>query len=128
MTPPEAFRKETIQTYAAGWPPVFLGDLAYYIEEFDLRDCASEIDTDEVAVHILTGDYDYSATVEHGRAAHQAIAGSTWSVMRDLDPYPRTLNPHHPPKREASRKTTQAIREKADHRHWRCGGLRRGHL
>ena len=90
---PEAFRKETIQTYAAGWPPVFLGDLAYYIEEFDLRDCAGEIDTDEVAVHILTGDYDYSATVEHGRAAHQAIAGSTWSVMCNLGHFPMSENP-----------------------------------
>ncbi len=90
---PEAFRKETIQTYAAGWPPVFLGDLAYYIEEFDLRDCAGEIDTGEVAVHILTGDYDYSATVAHGRAAHQAIAGSTWSVMRNIGHFPMSENP-----------------------------------
>ena len=41
--------------------------LWYYLEDYDLRDLASTIDTNQVAVHILTGHYDYSATVEQGR-------------------------------------------------------------
>ena len=52
-TSPLPYRKETAQAYASGWPPVFLGDLWYYIAEYDLRDLASSIDTSEVGVHIF---------------------------------------------------------------------------
>ncbi|MCY3851289.1 MAG: alpha/beta hydrolase [Acidimicrobiaceae bacterium] len=96
MTAPQSpveFRKETIQAYASGWPPVFIGDLAYYIEEFDIRSTASLIDTSEVGVHILTGDYDPNATVEKGREAHEAIAGSTFAAMPELGHFPMSENP-----------------------------------
>jgi pimeloyl-ACP methyl ester carboxylesterase len=90
---PAAYRKETSFVYAAGWPPVFLGDLHYYVSEYDLRDAASSIDTNQVGVHILSGEYDYSGTAELGRAAHEAIAGSTWSEMRGLGHFPMSENP-----------------------------------
>ena len=90
---PVELRKETIQTYAAGWPPAFIGDLAYYAEEFDIREQAGEIDTGRIGVHILTGEYDPSATVEHGQAAHDAIAGSTFAVMPELGHFPMSENP-----------------------------------
>lgn len=92
-TSPQAYRKETAQTYAAGWPPAFLGDLAYYCVEFDLRDRAHLIDTSRVGVHILTGEYDYSATPAHGRRAHEAIAGSTFSEMAGLGHFPMSEDP-----------------------------------
>ena len=90
---PLAYRKETIQTYAAGWPPVFLGDLWYYISEYDLRDKAKDIDTRQIGVHIFSGEYDFSATTEMGRAAHEAIAGSTFCEMEGIGHFPMSENP-----------------------------------
>jgi pimeloyl-ACP methyl ester carboxylesterase len=92
-TSPEGYRKETSQIYAAGWPPVFLGDLHYYAVEFDLRDQAAKIDTSRVAVHILSGEYDFSGTVEAGRAAHEAITGSKWTEMKGLGHFPMSEDP-----------------------------------
>lgn len=92
-TSPEALRKETIQTYAAGWPPAFLGDLHYYMVDFDLREKAASIDTNRVGVHILSGEYDYSASPAMGRAAHEAIGGSTFAVMDGLGHFPMSEDP-----------------------------------
>jgi len=92
-TSPVARRKETIQAYAAGWPPAFLGDLWYYIVDYDLRDRAHEIDTTRVAVHILSGEYDYSGTIELGRQAHEAIDGSTFTEMAGLGHFPMSEDP-----------------------------------
>lgn len=92
-TSPEPYRKETTQIYASGWPPVFLGDLHYYLEEFDIREEAVQIDASQVAVHILSGEYDFSATVEAGREAHEAISGSTWSAMPGLGHFPMSEDP-----------------------------------
>jgi len=90
---PLPYVKETSFVYASGWPQSFIGDLHYYIADYDLRDRASEIDTDEVAVHILSGEYDHSGTSELGKAAHEAIAGSTWSEMKNVGHFPMSENP-----------------------------------
>jgi pimeloyl-ACP methyl ester carboxylesterase len=90
---PEALRKETSFVYASGWPPAFIGDLYYYVVDYDLRREAAAIDTNKVAVHILSGEYDTSGTLELGRAAHEAIAGSTWSAMKDVGHFPMSENP-----------------------------------
>jgi pimeloyl-ACP methyl ester carboxylesterase len=79
--------------YAAGWPPAFLGDLHYYLVDYDLRQTASRIDTGKVAVHILSGEYDSSGTLERGQAAHAAIPGSTWSGMTGVGHFPMSENP-----------------------------------
>ena len=92
-TSPEPLRKETIQTYAAGWPPAFLGDLYYYMVDYDLRERAADIDTAQVGVHILSGEYDYSASPAMGRAAHEAIAGSTFAEMKGLGHFPMSEDP-----------------------------------
>jgi len=92
-TSPEAFRKETSQVYASGWPPAFLGDLYYYLVDYDLRETASQIDTTKVAVHILTGEYDASGTLEHGQAAQAAIPGATWTAMMGMGHFPMSENP-----------------------------------
>ena len=92
-TSPDPYRKETIQTYAAGWPPAFLGDLWYYIVDYDLRDLAAAIDTGAVGVHIMSGEYDYSGTVELGREAHEAIPGSTFTEMPGVGHFPMSEHP-----------------------------------
>ena len=90
---PTAYRKETSFVYASGWPPAFLGDLYYYLEEYDLREKAKSIDTNAVGVHIFSGEYDYSATLEMGRAAHAAIEGSNFTEMRGVGHFPMSENP-----------------------------------
>ena len=92
-TSPEAYRKETSQVYAAGWPPALLGDLFYYCVDYDLRAEAAKIDTAKVAVHILSGEYDASGTAELGEAAHRAIPGSTFQVMKGVGHFPMSENP-----------------------------------
>ena len=92
-TSPEALRKETSQVYASGWPPAFLGDLYYYVVDYDLRQTAAQIDTSKVGVHILSGEYDASGTAELGEAAHKAIPGSTWATMSGVGHFPMSENP-----------------------------------
>ena len=92
-TAPIAYRKETGFLYASGWPPAFLGDLYYYQNEFDIRESASQISTEQVGVHILSGEYDYSGTPALGRAAHEAIAGSTFTEMSGLGHFPMSEDP-----------------------------------
>jgi len=92
-TSPAPYRKETSFVYASGWPPLFLGDLFYYLEDYDLRSHAREIDTRRVGVHILSGEYDYSGTSELGRAAHEAIPGSSFTEMKGLGHFPMSENP-----------------------------------
>jgi pimeloyl-ACP methyl ester carboxylesterase len=88
---PAAYRKETAYAYAAGWPQSFSGDLHYYFDDFDLR--ATPVDTTKTAVHILTGEYDHSAPIEAGRTAHEAIEGSTFTVMEGLGHFPMSEDP-----------------------------------
>ena len=92
-TSPKAYRKETAFVYSSCWPPAFLGDLYYYIEDYDLTETAGDIDTGRVGVHILSGEYDHTGTPELGRAAHLAIPGSTWQEMKGLGHFPMSENP-----------------------------------
>jgi pimeloyl-ACP methyl ester carboxylesterase len=90
---PEPLRRETVWAYSSGWPPAFLGDLHYYLVDHDLTEEAAAIDSRRVGVHLLTGEYDASATIEHGQAAHDAIAGSTFTVMDGVGHFPMAENP-----------------------------------
>jgi pimeloyl-ACP methyl ester carboxylesterase len=90
---PEPLRRETLWAYSCGWPPAFLGDLYFYLVDHDLTDEAAAIDTNRVGVHLLTGEYDASATIEHGQAAHDAIAGSTFAAMNGVGHFPMAENP-----------------------------------
>jgi pimeloyl-ACP methyl ester carboxylesterase len=90
---PTAYRKETAFAYAAGWPPAFGGDLHYYFDDHDLTGDTATIDTSSVAVHILSGEYDHNAPPSHGRAAHDAISGSTFTEMTGLGHFPMSEDP-----------------------------------
>lgn len=92
-TSPDPYRKETIQLYSAGWPQAFLGDLHYYMADYDLRETAGTIDTNKVDVHIMSAEYDYSGTVEKGREAHDTIIGSTFTEMPGVGHFPMSENP-----------------------------------
>jgi pimeloyl-ACP methyl ester carboxylesterase len=92
-TSPEARRMETVFAYSSGWPPAFLGDLYYYLNDHDLTAEAANIDTSKVPVYLLTGEYDNSASIEHGKAAHDAIEGSTFAVMERIGHFPMSEDP-----------------------------------
>ena len=90
---PKCYRKETSFIYSAAWPQVFHGDLFYYMNDYDLKEAASQINTQKISVHILSGEYDCSATTEMGYEAHCAIVGSTWAEMKGLGHFPMSENP-----------------------------------
>ncbi len=92
-TSPERYRRETMQIYAAGWPPAFYGDLHYYLEGYDLTGKAQDIDTEQCGVYILSGKYDISGTTELAIEAHQAIKGSELSIMENMGHFPMSENP-----------------------------------
>ena len=50
----------------------FIGDLYYYMQDLTLP-IKHKIDTNQVGVHILSGEYDYSGTSELGKAADQGV-------------------------------------------------------
>jgi pimeloyl-ACP methyl ester carboxylesterase len=89
---PEKWRRETAWIYSQGSPPVFKGDLNYYFIEHDLTDGARDIDTSKVGVYILSGEYDYSAHPELGRALADQIPGSTFVPMPGLGHFPMAEN------------------------------------
>lgn len=81
---PEQFRRETAWVYSQGAPQVFQSDLDYYLGEHDLTKTASQIDTARTQVHVISGDYDWSATPERSKALADAIPGATYTLMEGI--------------------------------------------
>ncbi len=90
---PEAGRHETIWCYSQGAPPVFKGDLYYHGVDHDLRDELARIDTSQVAVFLLTGEYDWNTTPELSRTTAAAIPGAVYQTMHGLGHFPMSENP-----------------------------------
>jgi pimeloyl-ACP methyl ester carboxylesterase len=90
---PEAFKRETVWVYSQGAPPVFKGDLDYYLVEHDLTETAKTIDTTETAVHVLNGEYDWSAYPAAGQALAEEIDGATYVTMNGVGHFPMSENP-----------------------------------
>jgi pimeloyl-ACP methyl ester carboxylesterase len=90
---PEPLRRETSWVYSQGAPPVHQGDLVFYLGEHDLTETAHLIDTTKTAVHVVSGDYDWSATPERCKALADAITGAHYHPMRNLGHFPMSENP-----------------------------------
>jgi pimeloyl-ACP methyl ester carboxylesterase len=90
---PEKFRRETAWVYSQGGPQVFQGDLDYYLGEHDLTSTASQIDTSKTQVHVISGDYDWSATPERSKALADAIPGATYTRMEGVGHFPMSEDP-----------------------------------
>jgi pimeloyl-ACP methyl ester carboxylesterase len=90
---PEQFRRETVWVYSQGAPQVFQGDLDYYLGEHDLTETASQIDTAKTQVHVISGDYDWSATPERAKALADAIPGATYTLMEGMGHFPMSEDP-----------------------------------
>ena len=90
---PEPHRRETVWVYSQGAPQVFQGDLDYYLGEHDLTKTAAEIDTSKTQVHVISGDYDWSATPERAKALADAIPGATYTRMEGMGHFPMSEDP-----------------------------------
>lgn len=90
---PEEFVRETVWVYSQGAPPVFKGDLEYYLIEHDLTDKARDIDTSQTGVWIVSGEYDWSAPPAAGELLANEIAGSHFVRMDGMGHFPMSENP-----------------------------------
>ncbi len=90
---PEASKQETIWIYSQGAPAVFKGDLHYYSLEHDLTETAHRIDTSKVAVYLLGGEYDWSASPADVRALADRVKGSRFTEMDGVGHFPMSENP-----------------------------------
>ncbi len=79
--------------YAQGGPAVFFGDIAFYSGDWDMRDRVHRIDTNRVPLFMLTGEYDYSCTVEHSQATAAKIPGAHFQAMVGVGHFPFAENP-----------------------------------
>ncbi|MGW5239202.1 alpha/beta fold hydrolase [Monashia sp. NPDC004114] len=90
---PEKYVRETVWVYSQGAPPVFKGDLEYYMVEHDLTDTAKTIDTSKLGVWVLSGEYDWSAPPMAGEALANEVAGSHFVPMPGLGHFPMSEHP-----------------------------------
>jgi pimeloyl-ACP methyl ester carboxylesterase len=79
--------------YAQGGPGVFAGDIAFYADEWDARDRVGQIDTSRCPLFMLTGEYDYSCTVEASEATAAKIPGARFQRMNRIGHFPFAENP-----------------------------------
>ncbi|MEM7412030.1 MAG: alpha/beta hydrolase [Myxococcota bacterium] len=93
-TAPEAYRRETEWVYSQGAPPVFKGDLYYYSVDHHMSpEELAGIDTGQCAVHMLTGEFDWTATPSASEATAQQIPGATYATMAGLGHFPMCEDP-----------------------------------
>lgn len=90
---PQEHRRRAAWIYSQGGPGVYTGDLAFYSEEFDGHVVGPRIDTAQVPVTLMTGEYDYSATVADGERLAALIPGSRFVAMPGLGHFPMSEHP-----------------------------------
>jgi len=79
--------------YAQGGPAVFYGDIAFYAGDWDARDRVGRIDTNRCRLFMLTGEYDYSCTIEASAATAAKIPGVRFQPMPGMGHFPFAENP-----------------------------------
>lgn len=92
---PQRFRDEAAAIYAQGRPGVYMGDLAYYSDDFDGAALAPALARSARPICLLTGAYDYSASPDSTRALWELIGRDVadFTVMEDLGHFPMIENP-----------------------------------
>lgn len=90
---PAECAEEIVWHYAQGGPAVFYGDIAFYAGDWDARERVGRIDTNRARLFMLTGEYDYSCTVEHSAATAAKIKGVRFQPMPGMGHFPFAENP-----------------------------------
>lgn len=92
-TSPEYYKRQIWWQYSSQGIGVFSGDLKFYFKGWDGRGRIETINTKICPVYMLTGEYDYSCTVEASRATAAMIKGASFEEMKGLGHFPLTENP-----------------------------------
>jgi pimeloyl-ACP methyl ester carboxylesterase len=93
-TSPRSDAWETLWHYMQGGPGVFLGDLHYYFTDGDLRNGLLDgLNTEKCPLHLLTGEYDLSATPQLTADLAKAVNANSFQVMEGLGHFPMSENP-----------------------------------
>src|ERR1019366_3703768 len=90
---PAEWQEQITWQYGQGGPSVFLGDIAFYAGDWDARERVGRIDTNRCRLFMLTGEYDYSCTVEMSEATAAKIPGVTFRAMSGIGHFPFAENP-----------------------------------
>jgi pimeloyl-ACP methyl ester carboxylesterase len=90
---PERFRRESWWHYSQGGHDVYVGDLHFYTKDWDPRDKLGDIDTEECAMYLLAGEYDFSATPADTKAVADAVPGAHYTLMEGMGHFPMVENP-----------------------------------
>jgi pimeloyl-ACP methyl ester carboxylesterase len=90
---PARHKKEIWWIYSQAAAGVYNGDIAFYSGDWDARERVKRIDTSRCSVHLLTGEYDYSCTVEMSEATAARIRGARFTPMPGLGHFPMAENP-----------------------------------
>ena len=90
---PAEYVEQITWHYGQGGPQVFFGDIAFYSGEWDARERVGRIDTNRCPLFMLTGEYDYSCTVELSEATAAKIPGVRFQAMQGIGHFPFAENP-----------------------------------
>jgi pimeloyl-ACP methyl ester carboxylesterase len=90
---PAEYQEAIAWHYGQGGPAVFYGDIAFYSGDWDARQRVGRIDTTRCRLFMLTGEYDYSCTVEMSQATAAKIPGVRFQAMQGIGHFPFAENP-----------------------------------
>jgi pimeloyl-ACP methyl ester carboxylesterase len=90
---PAEYTEQITWHYGQGGPQVFFGDIAFYSGDWDGRERVGRIDTNRCRLFMLTGEYDYSCTVELSEATAAKIKGVRFQAMPGIGHFPFAENP-----------------------------------
>jgi pimeloyl-ACP methyl ester carboxylesterase len=90
---PAEWQEQIAWQYGQGGPAVFSGDIAFYSGDWDARERVGRIDTNRCPLFMLTGEYDYSCTVEMSAATAAKIPGVQFQAMAGIGHFPFAENP-----------------------------------
>jgi pimeloyl-ACP methyl ester carboxylesterase len=90
---PAEWQEQITWHYSQGGPAVFFGDIAFYSGDWDARERVGRIDTNRCRLFMLTGEYDYSCTVEMSEATAAKIPGARFQAMTGIGHFPFAENP-----------------------------------
>ncbi|MBS0643757.1 MAG: alpha/beta hydrolase [Proteobacteria bacterium] len=90
---PAEYQEAIAWHYSQGGPSVFFGDIAFYSGDWDARDRVHKIDTKRCRLFMLTGEYDYSCTIEASEATAKKIPGAVFKPMPGIGHFPFAENP-----------------------------------
>jgi pimeloyl-ACP methyl ester carboxylesterase len=91
---PAEYQEAIAWHYSQGGPAVFYGDIAFYSGDWDAQDRVALIDTSRCRLFMLTGEYDYSCTIEMSEATAAKIPGATFRAMPGIGHFPFAENPN----------------------------------